>query len=115
MSKTSANLTLKVADLDRSLTFYQALGFTLDQRWVEHYAQLSMPGMQLGLHPSTGQEPTALSDQLSIGLKVADIAAAEKQLAALGIEFENRQEAGGAFLHFRDPDGVALYFIQPRS
>ena len=30
------------------------------------------------------------------------------------VQTTERQEEGGQFLHFTDPDGIACYFIKPK-
>jgi catechol 2,3-dioxygenase-like lactoylglutathione lyase family enzyme len=111
MKIKDSNLTMMVKDMDRSISFYQSIGFTLKNRWGEHYAQLEAPGIVIGLHPGGEQKGSA---ELSIGFTADDLAEVKEQLQALSIDVTERNEEGGQFLHFADPDGISLYFIKPK-
>ncbi len=108
------NVTINVKNLDESVKFYLKIGFSLKQRWDNHYAQLTAPGIELGLHPSG--MPAAPSDRprVSIGFTTTDFDQTKDELSSLGISVSERSEQGGDFLHFNDPDGTSLYFIRPR-
>lgn len=108
-----ANLTINVNDLDRSISFYEALGLTIRNRWGNYYAQMTAPGLTLGLHPS--KQPSKGSGGLSIGFTAADFDQARKELEGMALQMISRKEEGGEFMHFEDPDGTALYLIKPRS
>ncbi|MDX1409350.1 MAG: VOC family protein, partial [Saprospiraceae bacterium] len=108
---TGANITINVEDLDRSIHFYTSLGFEVDQRWGNHFAQLSGAGISIGLHPTDASRMKGDSGNVSIGLTVTDFATMHQQLRELNIEVAERSEEGGRFLHFRDPDGNSLYVI----
>ena len=97
MSINASNLTINVKDLDKSIAFYQSIGLTLTNRWGNHYANL-----------------TGSSGNVSIGFTTDDFEGAKVLLNGLSIPVTERQEAGGKFLHFNDPDGTAHYFIQPK-
>lgn len=112
MGITDTNLTLHVADIDRSITFYGALGFTVLNRWGNHYAQLGVPGMTIGLHPE--KQESKGSGNTSVGFTTDDWEGTIALLQQLSIPVTEQVEEGGKFLHFHDPDGTALYFIQPR-
>lgn len=114
MDIKNSNITINVGDLDTSISFYQSIGFTLKQRWNDHYAQLTAPGIVIGLHPTTEPDTQRHSGSLSIGFTTSDFEAAQTELNQLGIATIERTEAGGDFLHFNDPDGTALYFISPK-
>lgn len=43
-----------------------------------------------------------------------DLEEAKAALEKLSIPISERNEEGGQFLHFSDPDGTALYFIRPK-
>lgn len=106
-----ANVTIMITDMDTSVTFYQMLGLTLKQRWENHYAMLTAPGVVIGLHPS---EAIPASSQVSIGLMVDDITDAKKLLDANGVQYRFDDGKSGAYLHFTDPDGTVLYYTQPK-
>jgi catechol 2,3-dioxygenase-like lactoylglutathione lyase family enzyme len=114
MAIKEGNLTIMVKDMDKSIDFYQSIGMELKNRWGSHYAQLSAPGMTIGLHPA-GTESTSLgSGNLSIGFTANDFAEARSMLESAQIALTERTEEGGSFLHFSDPDGTQLYFIKPK-
>ncbi len=113
MKIKDTNLTLMVRDMDQSVAFYQSLGLTLKNRWGNHYAQLAAPGLTIGLHPSD-KGFTASSGNTSIGFTVDNFDEGKTFLVSNSIKATERNEEGGQFLHFTDPDGTALYFIKPK-
>ena len=113
MKLTQAALTVMVSDMGRAISFYSSLGFTLHQRYGDHYAEIVAPGMKIGLHPS--RSVLTPSDNVSIGLIAESFDAARKELEELGIAYEERSEQGGNFLHFRDPDGTPVYFYEAKG
>lgn len=114
MSIKESNITINVIDLDRSISFYESIGLTLKTRWGNHYAQLTAPGIVVGLHPTTVTNLKDNSGNVSIGFTVHDLEESKAELQKLSIKTVDRQEEGGQFLHFQDLDGTALYFIQPK-
>ena len=114
MQIKSTNLTINVADIDKSISFYKSIGFSLKERWENHYAQLIAPGIMIGLHPFSNSALQGSSGILSIGFIVNDFEASKNSLIQLGIAIKERTEEGGDFLHFNDPDGTSLYIIQPK-
>ena len=114
MPITAANLTLNVKDMDKSIAFYQSIGLKLEKRWENHYAQLTAPGLVIGLHPTSEGNLKDDSGNISIGFTTDDFDVAKAELQALAIHFSERKEEGGKFLHFNDPEGTALYFILPK-
>ncbi|RZJ30935.1 MAG: VOC family protein, partial [Flavobacterium sp.] len=106
------NLTINVKDMDKSVAFYQSIGLEVKNRWGNHYAQLTAPGIVIGLHP-TDNENLFGSGNVSIGFTADDFEEVKTQLAKSGIETTQRTEQGGEFIHFKDPDGTELYFIKP--
>lgn len=109
----AGNITINVRNMDASVSFYTAIGLTLSQRWGDHYAQLTAPGIVIGLHPAQDDLLHGHSGNVSIGFTTDSMVDTLAALTAMGIEVHQRTEEGGTFLHFRDPDGTALYFIQP--
>lgn len=114
MKILQSNVTVLIKNMADSIAFYQSLGFTLVNRWGDHYAQLSAPGITIGLHPSKEENLHGNSGNLSIGLTTDNFEETKLELVNLSISFTERQEEGGGFLHFNDPDGNGLYFIKPR-
>lgn len=109
-----ANLTINVKDLDKSISFYESIGLTVKNRWGSHYAQLTAPGVVIGLHPTSATNLISNSGNVSIGFTTDNIERVKATLTKLSITATDRVEEGGQFLHFADPDGTALYFIKPR-
>jgi catechol 2,3-dioxygenase-like lactoylglutathione lyase family enzyme len=67
MTIKDSNVTIMVADMTASIAFYESIGFSLRNRWGNHYAQLTAPGITIGLHPS--EENTAKnSGNIAIGV-----------------------------------------------
>ena len=114
MKIVAGNITIMVKDMDSSISFYQSIGLTLKQRWANHYAQLTAPGITIGLHPANASVATNTNGALSIGFTTDNFEETESELANLNIKTTSRKEEGGNFLHFSDPDGTALYFIKPK-
>lgn len=114
MEILSSNVTINVEDMESSIAFYRSIGFTLKQRWDNHYAQLSAPGIEIGLHPSEHVINTQNRQGISIGFQTADFDGAKKELTRLRIAHSARTEEGGDFIHFKDPDGTPLYFIKSK-
>jgi catechol 2,3-dioxygenase-like lactoylglutathione lyase family enzyme len=112
MSIKDSNVTIMLKNMDKSVSFYESLGFDIKQRWGNHYAQLTAPGITIGIHPTT--EGTANSSNVSIGFTIDNFEETKDQLSSLAIPTQLREEEGGKFIHFADPDGTALYFIKPK-
>lgn len=108
-----SNITINVNSIDASVLFYESIGFTLKNRWGNYYAQLTAPGIVIGLHPSSGNNMNH-SGNVSIGFSTSSIEEAKSLLQSLSIAVTEREEEGGQFVHFNDPDGTSLYFIKPK-
>lgn len=100
-----------VKDMDVSIPFYQSLGVTLQDRWGNHYAQMTAPGIVLGIHPA-GEKEYQGSGNISIGFSIDNIEEAKALLTKLSIEAKSTQDGGGQLLTFTDPDGTLLYFVK---
>jgi catechol 2,3-dioxygenase-like lactoylglutathione lyase family enzyme len=114
MNIKEASVNIHVKDLDRSIVFYQSIGFLLMNRWGNNYAMVTAPGILIGLHPTTKDDLTGHAGNVSIGFVTDDFEAAKDGLKKLSIGITERQEEGGQFIHFTDPDGTPLYFIKPK-
>jgi len=114
MTIKESNITLNVKDLDKSISFYESIGLTAKYRWGNYYAQLTAPGVVIGLHPTSDTYLTGNSGNASIGFTADDFNEAKSLLEKLSIKSSDREEEGGQFVHFNDPDGTALYFMKPK-
>ena len=114
MTILESNITINVKDMDKSIAFYESIGLTIKTRWGNHYAQLTAPGIVIGLHPTSDTNLKGNSGNTSIGFTVVDFEEAKSLLQRLSIAIMERKEEGGEFLHFTDPDGTALYCIKPK-
>lgn len=114
MTINQANVTVNVKDMDASVSFYQSIGLSVKNRWGNYYAQLTAPGITIGLHPTVDDNLKGSSGNVSIGFTTDNIEETKSSLEKLSIAITERSEEGGQFLHFSDPDGTALYFIKPK-
>ena len=114
MNIKQANVTVNVKDMDQAVSFYQSIGLELKNRWGNFYAQLTAPGITIGLHPTGNENIKGNSGNVSIGFTTEDINETRSSLEKLSINFSERSEEGGQFLNFSDPDGTALYFIKSK-
>jgi catechol 2,3-dioxygenase-like lactoylglutathione lyase family enzyme len=114
MTIKESNVTINVKDMDKSISFYQSLGLTVKNRWGNFYAQLTAPGIAIGLHPTGNENLKGNSGNVSIGFTTDNIEETKSSLEQLSIPVTERNEEGGMFLHFNDPDGTSLYFIKPK-
>jgi len=114
MKIKESNITINVIDMNKSIAFYESIGLTVQNRWNNHYAQLIAPGIVIGLHPSSDKNLIGSLGNVSIGFTTDDFEEAKSLLKNLAINVIGRREEGGQFLHFSDPNGTALYFINPK-
>ena len=119
---------LKVADLERALTFYRdVLGFELTQRYGQQAAFLSAGGYHhhIGLNTweSQGGSPpprgaTGLYHVAILYPNRAELADALRRLIKAGIQLDGASDHGvSEALYLRDPDGngVELYWDRPKE
>jgi catechol 2,3-dioxygenase len=119
---------LKVADLERALTFYHGvLGFEITQRMGDQAAFLSAGGYHhhIGLNTweSLGGKPPALGTTGLFHVAIryptrAALADALRRLVTADIALEGASDHGvSEALYLRDPDGngVELYWDRPRE
>jgi catechol 2,3-dioxygenase-like lactoylglutathione lyase family enzyme len=101
-----------VSDMDKAVTFYKNIGFELKQRWNNHYAMMTAPGITIGLHPS--DNPATSSGTVSIGFMIDSIDEAKELLDTYNIACSREDDGkSGIYLHFKDPFGTSLYFVKP--
>ncbi len=113
MKLTGSNVSIMVKEMNKSISFYESIGLKLQQRWGDNYAMIGGPGITLGIHP--GGDSTSGSGDLSIGFMVESFEEAEEMLNKNKINITHKEDDGksGQYLHFKDPDGTALYFVKP--
>ena len=114
-----SSVFVQVADVSRSRSFYEALGFEFhreDPRDGSAYAR--MGSCELILHPDldttlAGKERGAGANMV---FSVDDADAYYRELRAAGIETAQEVEARpwGRGFWLRDPDGYILEFIGPK-
>ena len=105
------NVTIRVMDMDKSIKFYESIGLTLKNRWENHYAMIETTGLTIGLHPA--EKAGKPSTSISIGFMIKKLTEAETLLKKNKIAFTSATGKSGKYLHFKDPDGTALYFTEP--
>ncbi|AVD55983.1 MULTISPECIES: VOC family protein [Heyndrickxia] len=112
---TSANVTVTVADLKKTVQFYtETLGLKLQGEMDDHFVQIEAPRLTIGLLHLTGERnaQSAKSESMSIGFVVQDLEAAIKTLKSHGVKFHDYVEGKAAqVVHFNDPDGNTLYLV----
>lgn len=119
---------LKVADLDRAITFYRdVLGFELQQLYGRQAAFLSAGGYHhhIGLNTweSEGGSPpptgtTGLFHAAILYPTRADLAQALKRLAEHGVRLDGASDHGvseALYLHDPDFNGLELYWDKPEA
>ena len=116
---SSGNVTIYVADMDRSVRFYsETLGLKLAYRFGNHWASIEVgKGLTIGLHPSSDRSPAGKHGSMAIGLELTGkIGDAIKTLESRGVRFQAGVNEGkaGSFVGFEDPDGNQLYLAELR-
>jgi catechol 2,3-dioxygenase-like lactoylglutathione lyase family enzyme len=113
---TGSNVTIMVSSMAKALKFYtEILGLTLKVRYNSHWAEVTAPGITIGLHPKIKNKDFNLGNTISIGLEVKDINAAIADIQQKGIEVEVYKDS---YVHqgsFNDIDGNTVYFFQHKS
>jgi catechol 2,3-dioxygenase-like lactoylglutathione lyase family enzyme len=90
-----SNVTINVKDLVKSVSFYEVIGFTLKNRWGNYYAQLTAPGLVIGLHPTSDNNLADNSGNVSFGFTTDSFEETKDSLQQLSIPATERQEEGG--------------------
>ena len=113
ISIKETNVTIMVNDMDKAVSFYESIGLTLKQRWNNHYAMITAPGITIGLHPS--EKADTNSGSVSIGFMIDNIDEAKTLLDTNNIACTPEEDGkSGSYLHFKDPYGTVLYFVKPK-
>lgn len=106
-----AHLVLRVADIERSRSFYSALGFEfVEEKHGEgprHYA-CEEGSTVLELYPQGGRSPGAIR----LGLHVESACLAETELRELGRLDIVGRDAATQTLTIRDPDGNTIDLVE---
>jgi catechol 2,3-dioxygenase-like lactoylglutathione lyase family enzyme len=113
-----------VADVDRSIAFYQSLGFELADRWGPPFAIVSKDGLDLWLSGPGTSAAKPMPDGRSpepggwnrIVVEVTDLGALYAELREARIVFRNEPISGpgGSQVLAEDPDGNPVEIFQPR-
>lgn len=105
--------TIFVTDMDRSVRFYtEVLGLRLAQRFGNHWAQVEVGQLVIGLHPASAQSPAGRNGSITIGFSFSTrIEDAVSTLERKGVKFQGpiAQDNAGKMVYFEDPDGNLLY------
>jgi glyoxylase I family protein len=114
----------QVKDVSRAIDFYtRQLGFTLDQKHLPAFGQVSFGNLKLVLSGPGASGSRALPDGRAqepggwnrVILRVADLPAQIETLKKKGLHFRNQMETGpgGKQIQLEDPDGNALELFEP--
>jgi len=126
------HLAISISSLERSIPFYEKLGFSEVMRWQADDESLTIVQMQLGalllemfcyaLSEAGGVQERTLESDLKttgvkhFGLRVDDIEEACKQLIEAGLADATitvtKGRTGIEYLFLRDPDGLFVEIVQ---
>ena len=116
MEILSSRVLLRPSDLERSLRFYgETLGLAVYRAWGEGEVRGVVFFLGGGLLEVSGSGDDAPSDAIRLFLQVRDLDAVHQQLVRKGVAIEEEPERkpwGLLELVARDPDGVALVFVE---
>ena len=105
MTIKQANVTINVKDMETAVSFYFFIGLTVKNRWGNYYAQLTAPGITIGLHPTSNH-----LKEIRNALSVLPVMILKKQIIGEIIDHGDRKKRRRRqFLHY-DPDGP-LYIL----
>jgi predicted enzyme related to lactoylglutathione lyase len=116
MEVLSSRLLLRPSDLQRSVRFYeQTLGLAVYREWGEGASRSVVFFLGGGYLEVSGSSQEPPSQAVRLFIQVRDLAATREQLATRGVPIEQEPELkpwGLLELVARDPDGLALVFIE---
>jgi metallothiol transferase len=105
-----------VSDLDRSLHFYEQLGFTLVRRQRNgRWAEMRLGDAKLGLHLLEPLPETRKEQRVDLALESQEsLEVVQERLLAASVPLERlvSDEAFGYSLVVRDPDGLSIQINQ---
>lgn len=114
-----------VNDVDETLPFYAALGFTIAERWGPPFAILERDDLQIWLSgPGTSASKPLENGAIPtpggwnrLVITVSDIQATMQSLAQMGAKFRSDAVAGpgGQQVLAEDPSGNPIELFQPRG
>lgn len=111
-----SGVTCQVADLDRSATFYETLGFRRGKEEpdrVTYYVNWFF----VTLIARDGAKPSAVGEGTSLCIKVNDADEFHEAALKAGLKPESEPERrpnGNREFALRDPDGYSLVFFQKK-
>jgi predicted enzyme related to lactoylglutathione lyase len=112
----SSRVLLHPRDLERSLHFYeQVLGLAVYREWGEGRYRGVVFFLGGGLLEVSGSGDEPVTDAVRVFLQVRDLRAVHEQLVERGVVIEEEPELKpwGLFEFLaRDPDGLALVFVE---
>ena len=110
---TGGNATVLITEMDRALQFYtDVLGMKVASNYGNDWATVEAGGFTVGLHPKNPKQPDpGTHGAIMVGLNVENIEATRGKLVEGGALEVGPvvRGSGGAFVHFHDLDGNALY------
>jgi catechol 2,3-dioxygenase-like lactoylglutathione lyase family enzyme len=116
MEILSSRILLRPSDLERSLRFYeQTLGLAVYREWGSGSNRGVVFFLGGGLLEVSGSTVDRPSDAVRLFLQVRDLRAAWRRLTERGVVIEHEPEVKpwGLFeMTARDPDGLALVFVE---
>ena len=105
------NITIRVSDLKKAISFYEnILGLKKRDEW-SNYATFNIGDVMLGLDPDPKGE-------LDIFMHVANVDEAHKTLKEKGVHFltePKNQYWGGRTAKFTDPDGNKFILVSSKE
>lgn len=120
-----ATVRYLVRDVDAALPFYQALGFSIAERWGPPFVMLSLGDLSLWLSGPGTSASRALSDGSvpqpggwnRLVIEVPSIEAAMSSLRRAGARFRSEpvQGPGGTQVLVEDPSGNPIELFEARG